>query len=125
MKEPFSAAPTTRHSLLPVGVMLKYASPHGGNYKGVSVNIKKPFLILGTNVTPVTTPTGVKKIEGQNGTWHHLLTDVALAGLDYVDGQILATLSKSSEALFGMSMTTQQLTEGKVLHTFGVQKGGV
>ncbi len=94
----------------------KYASPHGGNYLGVSVNSKKPFLILGTNVTPLTTPTGVKKIEGQNGTWHNLsvaLPDIAQTGLDFVDAQMLDTLSKSSEALFGMSMTRVQLLKAK------------
>lgn len=67
-------------------------------YLGISVNNKRPYLILGTNVTPLTTPTGVKKIEGQNGTWHNLsvaLPAVALAGLDFVDSSILAALAKS------------------------------
>lgn len=94
----------------------KYASPHGGNYLGVSVNSKRPYLILGTNVTPLTTPTGVKKIEGQNGTWHNLsvaLPEAVQAGLDFVDGAMLATLARSSEALFGMEMTVAQLLKAK------------
>ena len=94
----------------------KYASEHGGKYLGVAVNNKRPYLILGTNVTPLTTPTGVKKIEGQNGTWHNLsvaLPDITLAGLDFVDSAILATLAKSSETLFGMEMTVAQLLKAK------------
>ncbi len=86
----------------------KYASEHGLKYLGISVNNKRPYLILGTNVTPITTPTGVKKIEGQNGTWHNLsvaLPEVVLARLDFVDSAILGTLAKSSETLFGMEMT--------------------
>ena len=61
----------------------KYASEHGGKYLGISVNklVKRPYLILATNVTPLTTPAGVKTIEGPNGTWHNLsvaLPDVTL-----------------------------------------------
>ena len=58
----------------------------------------------------------MKKIEGQNGTWHNLsvaLPAVALAGLDFVDSSILAALAKSSETLFGMEMTTAQLLKAK------------
>ena len=94
----------------------KYASEHGGKYLGISVNNKRAHLILGTNVTPLTTPTGVKKIEGQNGTWHNLsvaLPPVTLAGLDFVDSAILGTLAKSSETLFGMEMTIAQLLKAK------------
>ena len=71
---------------------------------------------LGTHVTPLTTPTGVKKIEGQNGTRHNLsvaLPDVTLAGLYIVDTTILGTLAKSSETLFGMEMTVAQLLKAK------------
>ena len=96
--------------------MDKYASPHGGNYLGASVNSKKPFLILGTNATPLTTPTGVKTIEGQNGTWHNLsvaLPEVALTRLDAVDSALLASLEKASETLFGMQMTQAQLLKAK------------
>lgn len=53
----------------------RYVSEHGGKYLGISVNnklVKRPYLILGTNVTPLTTPSGVKTIEGPNGTWHNL-----------------------------------------------------
>ncbi len=62
------------------------------------------------------TPTGVKKIEGQNGTWHNLsvaLPEVTLAGLDFVDSAILGTLAKSSETLFGVEMTVAQLLKAK------------
>ncbi len=58
----------------------------------------------------------MKKIEGQNGTWHNLsvaLPDITLAGLDFVDSAILATLAKSSETLFGMEMTVAQLLKAK------------
>ena len=94
----------------------KYASEHGGEYLGISVNDKRPYLILGTNVTPLTTPTRAKKIEGQNGMWHNLsvaLPDVTLAGLDFVDSAVLGTLAKSSETLFGMEMTVAQLLKAK------------
>ncbi len=83
---------------------------------GASVNSKKPFLILGTNATPLTTPTGVKTIEGQNGTWHNLsvaLPEVALTRLDAVDSALLASLEKASETLFGMQMTQAQLLKAK------------
>ncbi len=99
-----------------LGSLKKYASEHGGKYLRVSVNNKRPYLILGTNVTPLTTPTGVKKTEGQNGTWQNLsvpLPDVTLAGLDLVDSAILSTLAKSSETLFGMEMTVAQLLKAK------------
>ena len=75
------------------------------------MNNKRPYLILGTNVTPLTTPTGVRKIEGRNGTWHNLSVALPDAGLDFVDSAILGTLAKSSETLqlFGMEMTVAQL----------------
>lgn len=94
----------------------KYVSPHAGNYLGIAVNNKKPCLILGTNVSPLTTPTGVKKIEGQNGTWHNLsvaLPEATLVGLDFVDSAMLTTLAKSSEALFEMEMTVSKLLKAK------------
>ena len=50
----------------------KLVTERGGSYIGVVVNNKKPFLILGTKETPVTTPTGVKKIDSPNGTWMNL-----------------------------------------------------
>ena len=82
-------------------------------------------MILGTNVTPLTTPTGVKKIEGQNGTWHNLsvaLPDEVLAGLDFVDTAILGTLAKSSEALFGMEMTVGQLLKANTTYRWSIER---
>ena len=94
----------------------KLVTERGGSYIGISVNSKKPFLILGTRETPVVTPTGVKKIDSPNGSWQNLSVALEPAleqAVAKVDEAILDTLSGASEMLFGMAITPTQLLKLK------------